>query len=132
MIAPYGEWVSPISAADVASGGVSLSYPRLVPVAGAEPEVWWTEGRPTEGGRQAVVRRAADGSVTEVLPAPWNARTRVHEYGGASWLPTPAGLVFCEFRDQRLWLLPTDRSEPIPPTPAARQAGGGPPRAPAL
>ena len=79
--------------------------------------MWWSEGRPTEGGRQVVVRRGPDGAIADVLPAPWNARTRVHEYGGVSWLPTPAGLVFCEFTDQRLWLLPAGASEPIPLTP---------------
>jgi dipeptidyl aminopeptidase/acylaminoacyl peptidase len=121
-IAPYGEWVSPISAADVASGGVSLAFPRLVRTDGVRPEVWWTEGRPTEGGRQVVVRQDAAGVITDVLPAPWNARTRVHEYGGASWLPIPAGLVFCEFTDQRLWLFPTGATDPIPLTPEPADA----------
>ena len=54
-------------------------------------EVWWTELRPTEGGRQAVRRLGADGQPVDVLPAPWNARTRVHEYGGASWTVAPDG-----------------------------------------
>jgi dipeptidyl aminopeptidase/acylaminoacyl peptidase len=121
-IAPYGEWVSPISAADVASGGVSLTFPRLVASGDVRPEVWWTEGRPTEGGRQAVVRRDSAGVITDVLPAPWNARTRVHEYGGASWLPIPAGLVFCEFTDQRLWLWPTGADGPIALTPEPADA----------
>ena len=115
-VAPYGEWVSPISAADVATGGVSLSFPRLVRHGTGRAEAWWTEGRPSEGGRQ-VVAHVADGTVVDVLPAPWNARTRVHEYGGASWLSIPAGLVFCEFTDQRLWLLPSGEIEPIALTP---------------
>jgi dipeptidyl aminopeptidase/acylaminoacyl peptidase len=115
-IAPYGEWISPISAADVATGGVSLSYPQLVRSDGGDLEVWWSEGRPTEGGRLAIVRRTADGTA-DVLPAPWNARTRVHEYGGVSWLVIAAGLVFCEFIDQRLWLLPAAGGAPIPLTP---------------
>ena len=38
-------------------------------------DVWWSESRPEEGGRNAVLRRSADGAVTEVLAAPWNART---------------------------------------------------------
>ncbi len=115
-VAPYGEWVSPISAADVATGGVSLSFPRLVRHGTGRAEVWWTEGRPSEGGRQTVAR-VGDGAVVDVLPAPWNARTRVHEYGGASWLSIPTGLVFCEFTDQRLWLLGAGEIEPIPLTP---------------
>ena len=45
-------------------------------------EVWWTEPRPTEGGRRALVRRRADGDQESVLHAPWNVRSRVMEYGG--------------------------------------------------
>jgi hypothetical protein len=51
--------------------------------------VWWTETRPAEGGRTVVVRRDAAGTVSDVLPAGWNARTRVHEYGGTAWLALP-------------------------------------------
>jgi len=112
----YGAWSSPIRAADVADG-VSLAFPQLVPVDGGAPEVWWTEGRPAESGRQVVVRRTADGMVHDVLPAPWNARTRVHEYGGLSWLVVGGTLVFCEFSDQRLWRLEPGGGEPFPLTP---------------
>ena len=51
--------------------------------------LWWQEGRPEEGGRITVVHRGADGKQRALLPAPWNARTRVHEYGGLSYLPVP-------------------------------------------
>jgi dipeptidyl aminopeptidase/acylaminoacyl peptidase len=34
---------------------------------------------------------------------PWNARTRVHEYGGKSYLPLPDGFIFANFGDQRLY-----------------------------
>ena len=95
-----GSWPSPLSAADVAAGTVALSWPRLV-----GDEVWWSEGRPAEGGRVVVVRRRADGSVEDVLPAPWNARTRVHEYGGNPWTVAAGVLVFAHFADQRLWRL---------------------------
>jgi dipeptidyl aminopeptidase/acylaminoacyl peptidase len=94
-VLPYGSWPSPITAADVARGGVRLGYPR---VAGAD--VWWLEGRPAEGGRQVLVSSLHG----DLLPAPWNARTRVHEYGGASYLPLRDGrFVFTEFSDQRLY-----------------------------
>ena len=116
MTTSYGAWSSPIRAADVADG-VSLAFPQLVPVDGGAPEVWWTEGRPAESGRQVVVRRTADGMVHDVLPAPWNARTRVHEYGGLSWLVVGGTLVFCEFSDQRLWRLEPGGGEPFPLTP---------------
>ena len=65
--------------------------------------VWWQESRPTEGGRLAVVCQGPDGISRDLLPMPWNARTRVHEYGGKSYLPLPGGFVFANFGDQRLY-----------------------------
>ncbi|HTC70615.1 MAG TPA: S9 family peptidase, partial [Acidothermaceae bacterium] len=118
---PYGSWPSPISAADVAKGGIRLGFPALVsgPNPGDPPDVWWTEGRPAEGGRQVVVSAARG----DLLPAPWNARTRVHEYGGACWLPLPDGLLFTEWGDQRLYRI-TDAGDPRPLTPAPSQPAG--------
>ena len=43
--------------------------------------------------------------MTDVLPAPWNARTRVHEYGGGAWTVSGGTLWFTEFADQRLYRL---------------------------
>ena len=79
-VAPYGSWVSPISAADLARG----EHP-VQPGCFVGPDFWWSELVPSEQGRYAVLRRSPDGTVTTVLPAPWNARSRVHEYGGAAW-----------------------------------------------
>src|SRR5262249_5893654 len=109
MTIPYGAWPSPITAADTARGAISLSFPAIV-----GDEVWWTESRPDEAGRQTVMRAGPDGAPVNVLPAPWNARTRVHEYGGRSWLAVPGqggtdqpapALVFANFADQRLYRL---------------------------
>src|SRR3954451_21164033 len=86
VTSPYGAWPSPIGAREVAAGGVRLSGP--VPV-GDAGEVWWAEARPAEGGRIVVVRRDAAGTVTDVLPPGWSARSRVHEYGGTAWTPLP-------------------------------------------
>ncbi|WP_236052185.1 S9 family peptidase [Nonomuraea cypriaca] len=79
--------------------------------------VWWTEDRPGEGGRTTIMCRAADGTRRELLPAPWWARTRVHEYGGRPYTVTPAGeVVFANMRDQRLYVL-GENGEPKPLTP---------------
>src|SRR5699024_7706722 len=121
---PYGSWPSPLTAELLATGGAQLGAPRLVGEA-----VWWTEGISTEGGRQAIRRTAGpvavpggdadaaggSGAAAEpvtVLPAPYNARSRVHEYGGASWTVVPGTadeatrrpplVVFVNFEDQRV------------------------------
>ncbi len=127
-IAPYGTWESPISAADVARGKANLSFPAM-----AGDEVWWQESRPSQGGRVTVMTSGPEGSGSrELLPAPWSARTRVHEYGGRSYLPVPASspvfpasggfdLVFANFADQRLYLLDGSAAlggKPRPLTPA--------------
>src|ERR1022692_3031953 len=115
---PYGSWTSPISAEQVAGGRIRVAFPTVI-----GESTWWQEDRPDEAGRTTVVRRAADGSHTTMLPAPWSARTRVHEYGGLSYLPVPgpaasaalagAGqgsgetdlpVVFANLDDQRLYL----------------------------
>jgi dipeptidyl aminopeptidase/acylaminoacyl peptidase len=109
---PYGEWPSPISAADVAKGHIRLSFPLIT-----DDAVWWQETKPAEGGRQTVIRQGRDGPREDLLPAPWNARTRVHEYGGRSYQPLPDGaMVFANFADQRLYRVPAGGGDPKPVT----------------
>jgi dipeptidyl aminopeptidase/acylaminoacyl peptidase len=123
-IAAYGTWASPITAADVASGAARASYPAV-----AGGEVWWQERRPSEGGRTTIVASAGPGAEPrELLAAPWNARTRVHEYGGRSYLAVPSwslaggfDLVFANFADQRLYAMggaEAEGGDPVPLTPA--------------
>jgi dipeptidyl aminopeptidase/acylaminoacyl peptidase len=124
-IAPYGTWKSPISAADVARGKMMIAFPAI-----AGDDVWWQESRPAEGGRVTIMASGSggsDGEPRELLPAPWYARTRVHEYGGKAYLPVPSpssspspggfDLVFANFADQRLYRL-AGGGEPRPLTPA--------------
>jgi dienelactone hydrolase len=116
-IAPYGSWTSPISAADVARGAVAVAFPAV-----AGDEVWWQESRPAEGGRVTIMAAGAgDTAPRELLPAPWYARNRVHEYGGQSFLPVPEGagfdLVFANFADQRLYRSGAAGGAPAPLTP---------------
>ncbi len=113
--ASYGEWPSPIDGANVARKQVGLAFPTI-DAAG----VWWQESRPEEGGRLAIVCQGPDGVSRELLPMPWNARTRVHEYGGKSYLPLPGGFVFANFGDQRLYRCgTTSQPGPAQPGPAA-------------
>ena len=113
-VTPYGAWPSPIGAEAVAVAGIQLS----TPVPGPDGEVWWAEGRPADAGRVSVVRRDAAGHVSDVLPAGWSARSRVHEYGGSAWLPLPGGgLVFASWDDQRVHRLDPGATEPVALTP---------------
>jgi dipeptidyl aminopeptidase/acylaminoacyl peptidase len=99
QIAPYGSWKSAITADLVAGGEVGLEQVRL-----DGDDIYWIERRPQEGGRKVVVRYSPDGSVTDVTPSPFNARTRVHEYGGGDFAVLNGSTVFANFADQRLYL----------------------------
>lgn len=78
-IAPYGTWKSPLTAARVTAGTLRFDHIVL-----ERDNVYWIEGRASEAGRNVVVRRTRDGAIRDVTPAGFNARTRVHEYGGAA------------------------------------------------
>ncbi len=97
--ASYGTWRSPIAAGDLARSSISLSY---VQVAHGAP--YWLESRPTEGGRYVIVTPGPDGGFRERTPASFNARTRVHEYGGRPYALGPDEIYFSNFADQRLYV----------------------------
>lgn len=114
MAAAYGTWPSPLSAAVLAQAGVRVNGPA---VRGAE--TWWAEMRPAERGRVVLVCRSdADAEPVDALPAPYSARTLVHEYGGGAWWLGPGSAVYvANFDDQRLYRLDAPGAEPVPVTP---------------
>src|SRR5262245_3059575 len=82
----------------VAQAGVRLSAPWR-----EDGVVWWLEGRAAEGGRTVLVRRDPGGRQVDVVPADFNVRTSVHEYGGGAHC-IDRGIAFCSnFEDQRLY-----------------------------
>ena len=97
-IAPYGTWASSLTAQAVAAGSKPLASPRV-----DGPHVVWLEGRAAEGGRVAAVRRHAEGSTETLTPAPFNVRTRVHEYGGGALLAVGGTLWFSNYADQLIY-----------------------------
>src|SRR5690242_11882867 len=98
-IAPYGSWKSPITTDLIVEGSVGLSQPAF-----DGDDIYWLEMRPKEAGRNVIIRRTADGVCTDVNPPPFNARTRVHEYGGGDYVVTERTVYFSNFLDQRLYL----------------------------
>src|ERR1700694_496956 len=108
QISPYGSWRSPVTADAIVAGVVGLGQIQL-----DGDDIYWVEQRPAEAGRNVVVRRRADGSISDITPPEYNARTRVHEDGGGGSLVREATVGFSNFKDQRL-----SRQDPGPP-PAA-------------
>jgi dipeptidyl aminopeptidase/acylaminoacyl peptidase len=93
----YGAWASPITAASLAEGAIGLSDLRV-----ANGRLYWLETRPAEGGR-LVIMTSQGGEIRQLTPEGFNARTRVHEYGGAPYVVAPGGVWFSHFRDQKLY-----------------------------
>jgi len=59
--------------------------------------------RPSERGRQVIVRRSANGEITDINPPEFNARTRVHEYGGGDYVVHEGAVYFSNFADQQIY-----------------------------
>jgi dipeptidyl aminopeptidase/acylaminoacyl peptidase len=111
--APYGQWRSPLSADSVAVGSHAPDSARFV-----GDEVWWAE--PIAAERRTALLRSVDGGAAEVvLPAPWNVRTSVHEYGGGAWTSVDGAVVFAHAMDGRLRRLDGVGAAPVPLTPEA-------------
>ncbi|MEA2477124.1 MAG: hypothetical protein QOC87_1323 [Actinomycetota bacterium] len=110
--APYGSWLSPITARALTTGEVGLGETRT-----DGRDIYWIEARPQEQGRQVVVRMR-DGHIADVTPEGFYARTKVHEYGGASYLVDGGIVFFSNFTDQRLYRQGPEGGAPSPITPA--------------
>jgi len=111
-VLPYGSWPSPIRVDDLLVDAVRLGQPWV-----DGDDAYWVEGRPAEGGRSVLVRRAADGTATDLTPLPFNARTQVHEYGGGAYTVAGGTVVFSNRADGRLYRLDPGVEEPVAITP---------------
>ena len=108
QIAPYGAWASPITIDDAASSGDPFFGYTIVDF--DDGGLLWLEPRPAQAGRSALVRNGA-----EFVPADFDARTRVHEYGGgAVW--TGGGAIFASsFADGRVYRVEDGTPRPVTP-----------------
>jgi len=116
--APFGSWASPFKIERLTDRVVFLTEPH-----GRDGVRWWLEGRPDEGGRQVLVRRETDGTLTRMTPEGFNARSRVHEYGGAASLISGDLVVVSDFTTGRLnRVVAPGKVEPITPERSWRYA----------
>ena len=96
QVTPYGSWQSPITA-DL----IGTEMLRLGQIVSDGEDIYWVEMRPTEEGRNVIVRRTPDGQTTDMTPPPFNVRTRVHEYGGGAFVVEPNGRARAR---QSIWI----------------------------
>jgi dipeptidyl aminopeptidase/acylaminoacyl peptidase len=97
--APYGTWPSEVSSDLLANG--ALAFAEL---AADQDSIYWLETRPKEGGRSVLMRWFGD-RVSDLIPAPFSARSRVHEYGGASTLVREGQGWFVNDADQCVYAI---------------------------
>lgn len=108
----YGEWASPITTEMLVADSVRLAGASL-----DGERAYWLEGRPSEGGRNVLVCQHGSGAPRDVVPAPFNVRTRAHEYGGGAYLVHQGHVWFVNDADQRIYQC-DDATAPRPLTQA--------------
>ena len=114
MKATLGSWLSPITSDLIVADTIGISSSSW-----HQGALYWIESRPQEAGRNVLVKRNEDGSEKDINPAPYNIRTRVHEYGGGAWLLHQGALYFSNFADQQLYVQSLNEDTPSQLTDAA-------------
>jgi dipeptidyl aminopeptidase/acylaminoacyl peptidase len=106
---PHGAWTSPLKASALASVALGLAY-----VTAHQGRLTWIEARPTERGRNVLLMaRPGPGPIqpTELIEpfaATFNARSRVHEYGGRPHVAVGDTVLASGYDDQRLYMAGAD------------------------
>lgn len=113
-VAPYGSWKSPITTDLLTRGAVGLGQ-----IAVDGDGVYWTEMRPTEAGRNALVMRKQSAVKQELVPPPLNVRSRVHEYGGGAFTVKDGVVWFVDAKEQAVFRLSAGQA----PEKVAQKAG---------
>jgi dipeptidyl aminopeptidase/acylaminoacyl peptidase len=100
-ILDYGSWPSPITAAMAGAAGGAITQLQC-----DGQYLYWVESRPAEGGRQTLMQLDLRGQrVSERTPAPFNVRSRVHEYGGGAYAWHRGDVVFSHDGDRQLYAM---------------------------
>jgi dipeptidyl aminopeptidase/acylaminoacyl peptidase len=106
----YGTWLSPIQSSVIVENAVS---PLEIQI-DEKGTVYWIELRPSESGRYVLRSNKQE---EDLIPKTFNCRTRVHEYGGGSYMVKNDNIFFTNFVDQRIYRLDLNgKNLPVPLT----------------
>ena len=106
-VAHYGAWESQITTDSIVSNSISLGDVFV-----SDGNIFWQEMRPLEGGRYTIMHQTENGAKHEIIPKSFNARTRVHEYGGGAFLVDKCEVYFSNFSDQQVYKTTLTGTEP--------------------
>lgn len=98
----YGSWSSPITSDLISEGAIAFQE-----VACEGKQLYWTEMRPAEKGRVALLSLAPNGAVRELAPS-LNVVSRVHEYGGGALTVAQGVIYFVNSADQQIYIVDKD------------------------
>ena len=103
-IKPFGRWPSPLNTADVARSNIKYGEPKL-----AGRHVFWPQSLPHEGGRTTLMccdlntNESPTLNARTLLGAPWDVRSKVHEYGGGAFAVNAQSIFFVNSADQQIY-----------------------------
>lgn len=93
----YGSWKSPITSKMLTGGSI-----KFLDIFVDGNDFYISELRPSEKGRSTILK--FNGKIfDEILDNKFNARTKVHEYGGLSFAVKDSEIYFSNFVDQRIY-----------------------------
>jgi dipeptidyl aminopeptidase/acylaminoacyl peptidase len=118
QVAPYGSWRSPITSELIVSETIKLGQIVL-----HGNDVYWSESRPAEGGRNVILKWSPRGKIEDLTAKPFDVRSRVHEYGGGAFAVSDETIYFSNFADQALYQQKSHLEPRALNSPAARRYG---------
>ncbi len=109
--APFGSWVSPLTAASIFESSDSISY-----LSASHGSLHFIESRAENNGRNMLVELDENQRAVPLTDPELSVRSRVHEYGGRPYLVVGEDIYYSGFEDQQIYKL-SPGGEPLAITP---------------
>ena len=118
QVAAYGSWKSPITSESIVSQTIGIGNVAL-----DRQNIYWLEKRPQEKGRNIIVGYFPEHGIKDITLAPFNVRTKIHEYGGGACTIERDTVYFSNYADSRIYRQKVE-GQPEPITKPAKRCYG--------